>query len=116
MRKTLGYILLLSMAGLTMAVAQQKTPPTKLVLKAKNGDVTFDHTAHAKLEKNECKTCHPAVFAQDAKAPIAFKFPHKAKEDAKTSCGFCHRAGGTAFETKANCTNGKCHVKAEAKK
>jgi c(7)-type cytochrome triheme protein len=112
MRKTLGYCLFLAMLGLTALLAQTKTPPTKLVIKAKPGNITFDHTAHVKREKNDCKVCHTALFAQDAKAPLAFKPPHKNEEDKKTSCGSCHRAGGTAFETKANCTNGKCHVKA----
>lgn len=96
--------------------AQAKTPPPKIVIAAKVGDVTYDHAAHAKREKNECKVCHPKPFAQDAKAPVAFKAPHKKHEDAKASCGACHRAGGTAFETKGNCANSKCHVKAAAKK
>lgn len=99
------------MLGFTALVAQNKTPPTKLVIQAKPGNITFDHTAHAKREKNDCKVCHAALFAQNAKAPLAFKPPHKNEEDKKISCGSCHRAGGTAFETKANCTNGKCHVR-----
>ena len=83
---------------------------------AKNGGIVFDHTAHAKREKNDCKTCHSSLFAQDSKAPLAFKPPHKNAEDKKTACGACHRTGGTAFETKANCTNGKCHIKPGTKK
>ena len=116
MRKTIGYTLLFSMLGLTGLLAQNKTPPAKLVFPAKPGNVTFDHTAHAKREKNNCQVCHETLFAQDAKAPLAFKPPHKTEEDKKTSCGSCHRPGGTAFETKANCTNGKCHVRPAAKK
>jgi c(7)-type cytochrome triheme protein len=116
MRKSVGYILILTVLGLTGALAQNKTPPAKLVFPSKPGNITFDHTAHAKLEKNDCKVCHEALFKQDAKAPLAFKAPHKNAEDKKTSCGFCHRAGGSAFETKANCTNGKCHVRPAAKK
>jgi c(7)-type cytochrome triheme protein len=116
MRNLLAGCLVFSMAGLTVLLAQTKTPPAKLVLRAKSGNITFDHAAHAKREKNDCKVCHPAPFAQDAKAPLAFKPPHKNAEDKKASCGACHRAGGTAFETKANCTNGKCHTRAAAKK
>lgn len=111
MRKSLAHLLGFLILGFAALVAQTKTPPTKLVIKAKPGNITFDHTAHVKREKNDCKVCHTALFAQDAKAPLAFKPPHKNEEDKKTSCGSCHRAGGTAFETKANCTNGKCHVK-----
>ncbi|MBZ5581550.1 MAG: hypothetical protein LAQ30_04965 [Acidobacteriia bacterium] len=116
MRNTLGYVLFFTLLGLTASLAQQKTPPTKLVFPAKNGNITFDHTAHAKREKNDCKVCHPSPFAQDAKAPLKFRPPHKSDEDAKSSCGSCHRAGGSAFETKGNCANGKCHVRAAATK
>jgi c(7)-type cytochrome triheme protein len=113
MRKMLGYILLLSMLGLTALLAQNQTPPAKLVFQAKNGNITFDHAAHGKREKNDCKVCHPSPFAQ-TKEPVAFKFPHKNGEDKKTSCGSCHRAEGTAFDSKANCN--KCHVRAAASK
>ncbi len=91
-------------------------PPAKLTIKAKNGNVIFDHTAHNKREKDNCKACHPKLFPQSAAKPVGFKAPHKAREDKKLSCGFCHRAGGTAFETKGNCTNGKCHARPAAKK
>ncbi|MFB3830045.1 MAG: c(7)-type cytochrome triheme domain-containing protein [Bryobacteraceae bacterium] len=92
------------------------TPPAKLTFKAKNGNVAFDHAAHLKREKDNCKTCHPKPYAQDTKAPLGFKGPHKPAEDKQLSCGKCHRAGGTAFETKGNCTNGKCHARPAAKK
>ena len=117
MRNLISYFVLLSMIALTGTLAQEKkaaTPPAKLVFPAKNGNVTYDHAAHAKREKGECKTCHPAQWPQDAKAPLTFKANmHKTAETAKTSCGACHHAGGTAFETKGNCTT-KCHVKAVA--
>ena len=116
MRRSLAQFLLLSMVGATALVSQSKAPPAKLVFPAKNGGIVFDHTAHAKREKNACKTCHSSLFAQDSKAPLAFKPPHKNAEDKKTACGACHRTGGTAFETKANCTNGKCHIKPGTKK
>ncbi len=116
MRNILGYVLLAPIFGLTLLVAQHKTPPAKVTFPAKNGNVTFDHAAHAKREKDDCKVCHPAPFAQDAKAPIAFRPPHKAAEDKKASCGSCHRAGGAAFQTAGNCSNGKCHVRPSAAK
>ena len=116
MHKVLAYTLFFSMLALTAMLAQDKTPPTKLVFQAKTGNVTYDHTAHAKREKNECKTCHPAIFPQDAKAPLNFKpAMHKTAEEKHISCGFCHHAGGKAFETKGNCANGKCHVRAGQK-
>ena len=90
--------------------AEDKKPPAELKFTAKNGDVAFDHAAHIKREKNDCKACHDKLFQQSAKAPLNFKTGmHKPAEVAKTSCGFCHHAGGAAFETKGNC--GKCHVK-----
>ncbi|MCX6630656.1 MAG: hypothetical protein NTW28_23820 [Candidatus Solibacter sp.] len=93
MRNALAYSLLFTMIALTSIVAQDKKAPTTLVLAAKNGNVTYDHTAHAKREKNECKTCHPAQWPQDAKAPLNWKAAmHKAAETAKTSCGSCHQS------------------------
>ena len=92
MRKWLAYFLFFSMLGLTAVLAQNKTPPAKFVFQAKTGNITFDHAAHAKREKNNCKACHPTLFLQDAKAPLVFRPPHKNEEDKKTSCGSCHRA------------------------
>jgi len=118
MRTLLAYAALFSMIALTGIVAQEKkapTPPGKLTFTAKYGNVTYDHAAHAHREKNECKTCHPAQWPQDAKAPLNWKAAmHKTAETAKTSCGTCHHPGGAAFETKGNCT--KCHAKPEPKK
>ena len=116
MQKLLTRAFLISILGMIGLLAQTKKPPAKLVLPAKNGNVIFDHSAHLKRAKNDCKLCHPALFAQDTKAAVGFKPPHKTEEDKMASCGSCHRAGGTAFETKANCTNGKCHVKVLSKK
>src|ERR1035441_177181 len=111
MRILLAYLLLFTMIALTSMVAQDKKAPTKLIFNAKNGNVTYDHTAHAKRAKNECKTCHPASWPQDAKAPLNFKAAmHKTAENAKMSCGACHHPGGESFETKGHCA--KCHVKA----
>ena len=103
------YVLSVAVLGV---LAQEKKPPLKLVFEAKNGNVTFDHAAHLKREKNDCKVCHDKLFKQE-KAPLNFKAGmHKPAEAAHTSCGGCHTPGGAAFETKGNCN--KCHVKAAA--
>src|SRR5437764_14164910 len=76
MRNLFAYSILFSLIALTGSLAQEKkapTPPSKLVFEAKNGKVTFDHTAHAKREKNDCKMCHPVPFVQDAKARSIIK-------------------------------------------
>jgi len=119
MRSLFAYSILFSLIALTGSLAQEKkapTPPSKLVLEAKNGKVTYDHAAHAKREKNECKTCHPTPWPQDAKASVNFKggAMHKNAEDKKTSCAMpaCHTQGGKAFAAKGNCT-GKCHNNAK---
>ncbi len=111
-------ILLLILAGMVacgLALnAQEKKAPGKLVFAAKNGNVTFLHPSHVKAAKGDCKVCHDKLWPQDAKAPLNWKAGmHKPAELAKKSCGTCHVAGGTSFETKGNCT--KCHVKAAAK-
>ena len=94
-----------------MVVAQdKKAPAAKLVFDAKNGNVSFDHAAHVKREKDDCKACHDKLFAQE-KTPLKYK-PHPAAEAKKASCGACHVAGGTAFATKGNCT--KCHQRPAA--
>jgi c(7)-type cytochrome triheme protein len=96
-------------------LGQDKKAPDKLVFKSKMGDVPFNHAEHVKLSKNDCKTCHPKTWPQDATAPLNYKAAmHKTAEAKKTSCAECHHAGGTAFESKGNCA--KCHVKGGAKK
>lgn len=111
MRNCLALFLLLSMIGLTALIAQN-TGPAKLVFTAKNGNVNFDHKAHADREKGDCKVCHPTLWPQDAKAPLNYKTGiHKPSETKKTSCGACHTPGGKAFASAGNCTNGKCHAK-----
>ena len=94
-------------------LAQEKKPPAKLVFEAKLGNVTFDHAAHLKRAKGDCKVCHDSLWPQE-KVALSFKAAvHKTAEASHTSCGFCHTPGGQAFESKGNCN--KCHVKAAAK-
>ncbi len=93
------------------AAAQETKPAPELKFAAKNGDVSFNHAAHIKREKGDCKACHDKVFQKSAKAPLEFKAGmHKPAETAKTSCGTCHHPDGPAFGAKGNCA--KCHVKA----
>jgi|SRR6516164_4939026 c(7)-type cytochrome triheme protein len=111
MRVILSCLIAVSfIGGFGLFAQKSKTPPTKLVFKTKNGDVTFDHSAHVMRAKEDCKTCHTALFKEDSKAALHYKpSVHKTAEKKMTSCGFCHRAGGTAFESKGNCNN--CHMK-----
>ncbi|HLJ50685.1 MAG TPA: c(7)-type cytochrome triheme domain-containing protein [Bryobacteraceae bacterium] len=115
MRKVLAsvFVLCLLLAGGLALFGQEKKAADKLTFTAKNGNVTFDHAAHAKREKNDCKVCHDKLWPQSKTAPLNWKAGmHKPAETAHTSCGACHFAGGAAFETKGNCT--KCHVKSAA--
>jgi c(7)-type cytochrome triheme protein len=115
MRNLIAALAALAVIGGLALIAQDKTPPAKVVFEAKTGNVTFNHAAHAKREKGDCKVCHDKLFPQ-SKAPINYKAAmHKTAETNKTACGSCHRAGGTAFESKGNCTNSKCHVKGGGK-
>ncbi len=103
-----GVALLFTLNFSGLAV-QKKTPPVKIVFKAKTGNVTYDHAKHLEREKNDCKVCHDKLFPQ-SQAPINWKAGmHKPAEKAKTSCGACHSPGGKAFVTTGNCA--KCHVK-----
>jgi c(7)-type cytochrome triheme protein len=105
-------LFLVSVVALAV-LAREKKPPVKLVFEAKLGNVTYDHAAHLKRAKGDCKVCHDKLWPQE-KAPLNFKAGlHKPAEAGQTSCGACHHAGGASFETKGNCN--KCHVKAAAK-
>ncbi len=109
MRTLTSLVLLFAVAAGIGSLLAQKLPE-KLVFQSKMGNVTFDHAAHVKRAKGECATCHDKLFTQ-SNAPLNFKANmHKTAEEAKTSCGACHVAGGASFETKGNCA--KCHVKA----
>ena len=106
----LSFLAIALLLNSVESAAQAPKPAAKIVFEAKNGNVTYDHEAHVKREKADCKQCHDKLFPQ-SKAPLGFKpfTAHAKAEAAKTSCGGCHHPGGKAFESKANCT--KCHVK-----
>lgn len=120
MRKLFAYSVLVSLIALTGSLAQEKKAPAKkadapakMVFEAKNGKVTFDHAAHSKREKEDCKICHPAPWPESAKAPLNYKGTmHKVAEEKQASCGKCHHEGGKSFAAKGNCT-GKCHNNAK---
>jgi c(7)-type cytochrome triheme protein len=109
MRTLIACLLAAVLVGIPVALAQEKAPE-KLTFMAKNGNVTFDHGAHAKRANGDCTACHDKLFKKNAKDPLNFKPAlHKTAETAQTSCGACHHPGGTAFESKGNCA--KCHMK-----
>jgi c(7)-type cytochrome triheme protein len=111
MRLTLVSVLVALFVLIVFSSLGAEKGPDKLVFASKMGDVTYDHAKHVERAKGDCKTCHPKLFQQSKTAPLNFKAGmHKPAEANKTSCGACHHAGGTAFETKGNCK--KCHVKA----
>ena len=104
MRKGLiGRLLFLAGAAvlvLTMVEVSSyagKPEPDKVMLKAKNGDVPFNHTKHAKDLKIECKTCHhnmgktPEKMAcQDCHKPEKGEVA-SLKEAGHGSCLKCHK-------------------------
>ncbi|HOL70545.1 MAG TPA: cytochrome c3 family protein [Bryobacteraceae bacterium] len=100
--------------SLLPVVAQEKKAADKLTFKAKTGDVTFDHAAHSKRVNEDCKVCHDKLWPESATAPLNYKAAmHRTAETKQISCGFCHRPGGTSFESKGNCN--KCHVRGAKK-
>ena len=110
MRNLISCLLAATVLVGLVVMAQDKKPPTSLVFKTKNGDVTFNHAAHVQRAKNDCKTCHESAFKEDSTAPLNYKAGlHKTAEGSKTACAMCHVAGGASFESKGNCA--KCHMK-----
>jgi c(7)-type cytochrome triheme protein len=108
MRPVILFLLALTIAAGFEALVAQKTPE-KMVFSSKMGNVTFDHTLHAKRANSDCTVCHVKLFPQ-SRAELNYKASaHKTAEAARTSCGGCHSPGGAAFETKGNC--GKCHMR-----
>jgi hypothetical protein len=81
-------------AALTLAYAVSAFAADTVVFPAKNGNVTFNHKAHA--AKLECKLCHgagaPAKIAIDKdKAHTLCKGCHADKKAGPTKCGECHK-------------------------
>ena len=111
MQRLFSFLMAGFLVAALLAIAADK-PPEKLVFATKMGNVTYDHAKHVERAKNDCTVCHQKLFQQSSKAPLNFKAGmHKTAEASKTSCAFCHVAGGASFSTTGNCTNNKCHVK-----
>lgn len=104
------HLFVLIAISLLPVVSQEKNAPEKLTFTSKTGNVTFDHAAHSKRVNDDCTVCHDKLFPQSATAPLNYKAAmHRTAETKQISCGFCHRPGGTAFQSKGNCA--KCHVR-----
>jgi len=97
MRFVIGFIITISLASGAIVAAQDKKPPRRLVFPSKAGNVTFNHAAHLKREKDDCTRCHDKLWPQSAKVPIK----------SSAECSTCHHADGKSFEMKGNCI--KCH-------
>ncbi len=113
-------ILALAVLGTTLAFAQAKKAPETVVLKAPNGDVTFNHKAHVTAAK-KCDTCHhaskpekPATAPQQNCADCHTKTatpPMKTKLQAAFhnptatagTCIDCHKTGGKGPQKCADC-------------
>jgi len=107
MRKAVVFIVAVSTAVVIVLSAAEA--PAKIVFESKMGNVTFDHAAHSKRVKEDCKVCHDKLFPQ-SRAPLNYKEGmHKPAEAKRISCGACHRPGGEAFQSQGNCN--RCHVK-----
>jgi hypothetical protein len=92
MKKLLAAVLLVAFAAAGAFAADEMKS-----LKAKNGDVTINHTKHA--QPGSCKACHgvdaPVVPAKitlekDAAHKLC-KGCHETKKAGPTKCGECHK-------------------------
>ena len=88
MKKLFVVMMLVAFAATTAVAADT------VVLKAKNGDVTFNHKAHGAA--NDCKVCHgegtpgKLTLGKDA-AHALCKDCHSKKAAGPTKCGDCHK-------------------------
>lgn len=92
MKKLLAAALMIAFAA-TAALAA--APPDSVTLKAKNGNVTFDHKKHS-ADPASCKGCHgegtPAKLTLGKEAAHKLcKDCHTAKKKGPTKCGECHK-------------------------
>lgn len=88
MKKVLAVALMVAFAASAAFAADT------VVLKAKNGNVTFDHKKHS--ASGDCKSCHgegtPAklTLGKDAAHKLC-KGCHETKKAGPTKCGECHK-------------------------
>jgi predicted CXXCH cytochrome family protein len=90
MKKVLSAVLMVVFA----ASAALAVGPDSVTMKAKNGNVTFDHKKHSAA--GDCKVCHgegtPAKLTLDKAAAHKLCIDcHKAKTAGPTKCGECHK-------------------------
>jgi predicted CXXCH cytochrome family protein len=89
MKKLLAAALMVAFAA-SAAIAA----PESVTLKAKNGNVTFNHKTHS--ASGDCKACHgegtPAklTLGKDAAHKLC-KGCHETKKAGPTKCGECHK-------------------------
>ncbi len=99
-----------------IAAVAYAAAPDSIVLKASNGDVTFNHKKHSTIPNVACKNCHHTMTGAtvDKKCSEC----HKAAAEGKTpsmkdashkTCKDCHKKMGKGPAVK--CTD--CHVKAK---
>jgi DnaJ-class molecular chaperone len=85
---------MIAVVALTLCYAVSAMAADTVVMKAKNGDVTFNHKAHS--TSMECAVCHgegtPAKLALGKdKAHALCKDCHTKKGAGPTKCGDCHK-------------------------
>ena len=92
MKKVLAAALMVVFAA---SAALAAAPPESVVMKAKNGNVTFDHKKHS-ADPASCKACHgegaPAklTLGKDPAHKLC-KGCHEEKKAGPTKCGECHK-------------------------
>ncbi len=94
MKRTITTLLVLAFLVVGALGVIAAAGPDTVTLKAKNGDVTFSHKAHAGMM--ECSACHEGTpgkmtpMGRDAGHKLCLDC-HKAKGAGPTKCGECHK-------------------------
>jgi cytochrome c553 len=86
---------LLAVAMMIAFAASAAFAADTVVMKAKNGDVTFNHKKHS-ADPASCKSCHgdakPGKLTLDKEAAHKLcKGCHESKKAGPTKCGECHK-------------------------
>ncbi|BDG06568.1 cytochrome c3 family protein [Anaeromyxobacter oryzae] len=91
MKLVLSFVVAAVLAVGTAMAAE--APAKALTLKAKQGDVTFNHKSHA---AQKCEACHPAVpqkvepIGKDAAHKLCVEC-HKKEAKGPAKCAECHK-------------------------
>jgi len=86
---------LLAAALMVVFAATAALAADTVVMKAKNGDVTFNHAKHS-ADPASCKACHgdakpgKLTLGKDAAHKLC-KGCHETKKAGPTKCGECHK-------------------------